>query len=105
MEKKNANGKCPGCAAVEGQVSFGFNKSGTQRRRCKKCGLTYTVNPKTRAYAEATRKTAIRTYYMGVSARGVGKIHNMGKENVLRWIKAAKKNDARTGKQHALPRP
>jgi len=97
MGKKNAKSQCPRCATEGRQVCFGFNRSGTQRRRCAGCGITYTVNPKTRAHPEALRKTAIREYYMGVSARGVGKIHNMGKENVLRWIKAAKKNDPGAG--------
>jgi len=51
------------------------------------CKYKYTFNGKTREFPEEVKQQAIKTYYSGVSARGVGKIFGMGKENVLRWIK------------------
>ena len=47
------------------------NRSGTQRRFCKKY---YTLNPKTQEYPEEVRQQAIKTYYAGVSGRGVRKM-------------------------------
>ena len=47
----------------------------------------YTIDPKQHAYPEETRELAIKMYYGGVSARGVGKILGMNKSNVTNWIK------------------
>ena len=79
--------KCPKCGSIDGQKSRGLNRSGTQRCECKKCNISYTLNPKTREYSEAVREIALREYFMGISARGVGKIHRMSKSNVIRWVK------------------
>ena len=78
---------CPKCKSAVNQRNAGFNKSGTQRCACKSCGITYTLNPKTREYSEEIKDLAIRAYYSGVSGRGVGKIHKMSKANVYNWIK------------------
>ena len=48
---------------------------------------------KDRAYSEEMRERAIKTYYSGVSGRGVGKIFGMSKANVYNWIKKSKKRD------------
>jgi transposase-like protein len=79
--------QCPKCGQAEGQSNFGYNRSGTQRCKCKNCGRTYTIAPKSRAYAEEIRQQAIKIYYSGVSGRGVGKILGMGRYNVYNWIK------------------
>jgi transposase len=47
----------------------------------------YTLDPKTKAYSEEVRQSAIKTYYSGVSGRGVGKLLGMSKANVYNWIK------------------
>jgi len=78
---------CPKCGSVENQANYGFNRSGTQRCKCKNCNHIYTLQPKTRAYTEEIRQSAIKTYYAGVSGRGVGKIFGMSKANVYNWIK------------------
>lgn len=54
---------------------------------CLDCGTHYTLNPKTRAYPEEVKQTAIKVYYSGVSGRGVGKVFGMSKANVYNWIK------------------
>ena len=89
MRKQTINEarRCPKCGRIESQVNAGFNRSGTQRCLCRSCNYKYTLNPKTREYPEEVRKNAMRIYYSGVSARGVGKILNMSKANVLKWIK------------------
>ena len=78
---------CPKCGNNENQVNDGKNKSGTQRCKCKTCNITYTLDPKTRAYSEEIRDKAIKTYYSGVSGRGVGRLLRMSKANVYNWIK------------------
>lgn len=43
---------CPKCNKQENQVKIGYNKSGTQRCRCKECGTRYTLNPKKHEYSD-----------------------------------------------------
>lgn len=92
-EKENRRGmeKCPKCGKTENQVKAGYNGSGSQRCRCKECGIYYTVDPKRHAYPEETRELAIKMYYGRVSGRGGGKILGMNKSNVTNWIKKERK--------------
>ena len=78
---------CPKCGQSTNQVNDGKNWSGTQRCKCKDCNITYTLNPKIKSYSEEVRKNAIKTYYSGVSARGVGRLLGMNKSNVYNWLK------------------
>jgi transposase-like protein len=78
---------CPKCKSIEQQMMNGLNRSKTQKMFCKMCRTNYTLNPKNRAYPEAIRQIAIKEYYAGISAMGVGKIHGFSKANVLNWIK------------------
>jgi len=78
---------CPRCKAEEGQMKNGKNRSGTQSYMCRYCKKAYTPQPKRVAYDEGTRTQAIKTYYAGVSGRGVGKIYGFSKANVYNWIK------------------
>jgi len=85
---KRVEGRCcPKCKSVENQVNYGYNRSGTQKSKCNKCKIIYTLEAKNRAYSEEVRKSAIKIYYSGVSGRGVGKILGMSKANVYNWIK------------------
>jgi len=79
--------RCPKCGSEENQANYGFNRSGTQRCKCKICDIFYTHNAKNRAYSEEVRRSAIKAYYSGVSGRGVGKLLGMSKANVYNWIK------------------
>jgi len=81
---------CPECQAGEHQMKKGFNRSGTQRYLCGKCGVTYTLASKRHVYSEETRSLAIKMYYSGVSGRGVGKVLGMSKANVYNWLKKTK---------------
>jgi transposase-like protein len=78
---------CPKCGSNRNQVNAGKTATGSQRCYCNSCKLFYTINPKPRIYSEEVRQLAIRAYYSGVSARGVGKMFGMSKGNVLKWIK------------------
>ncbi len=78
--------KCPRCAAEEGQMKNGKNRSGSQTCLCRHCKKTYTLEPKQHAYSQEIREQAIRLYYSGVSGRGVGRLMGMSRYNVYRWI-------------------
>ena len=86
----DVNRQCPKCGQMENQINKGSNRSGTQRCMCKECGIYYTLKGKKREYSEEVRTQAIKTFYSGVSGRGVGKIFGMSKENVYNWIKKTK---------------
>lgn len=79
--------KCPECGSTEHQMKSGLTSSGSQRNRCRVCGCRYTHNPKKRGIPEEIKEAALRTYYSGVSGRGVGKIFKMSHINVMNWIK------------------
>jgi len=83
----NSNKSCPKCRKSENQVKKGFNRSGSQRCKCKDCGVAYTLSPKKHEYSEETKTLAMKMYYSGVSGRGVGKVLGMSKANVYNWIK------------------
>jgi len=91
-EISNKN-KCPKCQSETGQQKNGKNRSGTQSYMCRHCKKAYTPQPKKYAYSEEIRNLAIKTYYSGVSGRGVGKVFGMSKANVYNWIK---KNETKT---------
>lgn len=84
------NIRCPKCGKAENQIRVGYNRSGTQRCKCKDCNVSYTLDPKKHEYPEETKALAIKMYYSGVSGRGVGKILGMNKANVYNWIKKTK---------------
>ncbi len=79
--------RCPKCGKIENQVRCGYNRSGTQRCKCKECGISYTINPKKREYSDEIREQALKAYYAGASGREIGKIFGMSKANVYNWIK------------------
>lgn len=79
--------KCPKCGRIEHQIKAGYNYSGTQRCKCKVCGIRCTIDPKKIAYQEEIKKAAIKAYYSGVSERGVRHLFHMNKANVYNWIK------------------
>ena len=81
---------CPKCKKKENQIKIGYNRSGTQRCRCKECGTRYTLEPKSHEYPDDVKELAIKMFYSGVSGRGVGKVLGMSKANVYNWIKKTK---------------
>jgi transposase-like protein len=79
--------RCPKRGKVENQIKAGYNGSGSQRCKCKECGIYYTIDPKHHEYPEETRELAVKMYYGGMSGCGAGKILGMRKSNVMNWIK------------------
>ena len=88
----NPNRRCPKCNSEENQVNAGYNRSGTQRCICKNCKYKYTLDGKVREYPEEIKQQAIKTYYSGVSGRGVGKLMGMSKQNVYNWLKKTQRD-------------
>ena len=81
MRKKTEEAwkRCPKCGRIENQIKAGYNASGSQRCKCKECGIYYTIDPKRHEYPEETRELAIKMYYGGTSGRGVPYDHGKPK--------------------------
>ena len=77
----NPNRRCRKCGRAENQVNAGLNRSGTQRCFCKDCKKYYTLGAKTRENSDEIKTQALKIYYSGVSARGVGKVMGMSAVN------------------------
>jgi len=94
MENKSVRNEyqCPSCKADDGQMKNGKNRSGTQSIMCRHCKKSYTPEAKRHAYSEEIRTQAMKTFYSGVSGRGVGKVFGMSKANVYNWIKKTEQN-------------
>ena len=75
------------CGSETGQTRKGYNRLETQRYLCGKCGTTYTIGRKDRAYPEETRELALKMYYSGISGRRAGKVLATNKANAYNWIK------------------
>ncbi|MDR0935704.1 MAG: hypothetical protein LBM98_03365 [Oscillospiraceae bacterium] len=73
--------KCPVCGGTEKQHKQGFTTRYTalQMPALRK---KYTLEPKRHAYSDEIREQALKTYFSGVSGRGVGNIFGMSKANV-----------------------
>lgn len=59
-QKEEAWKKCPKCGRTENQIKAGYNGSGSQRCKCKECGIYYTIDPKRHEYPEETKELAIK---------------------------------------------
>ena len=83
--------ECPICHKTENQIKLGHNRSGTQRCKCKECGISYTINPKKHEYGEETKQKAFQMYKEGKSGREIGRILGINKANIYNWLKKEEK--------------
>ncbi len=65
------NRRYPKCGSIENQIRVGYNRSGTQRCKCKDCYIRYTSDAKRHAYSEETRQLALKMYYPGKHIRNI----------------------------------
>jgi transposase-like protein len=89
--------ECPRCEDKERQIKTGRNRSGTQRMLCRDCGRTYTIEPKSRGYAEEVREKAVRMYVEGNNFRRIGRLLGVNHQSVVNWINAYQAKIQNTG--------
>ena len=80
--------ECPKCSAPSKQHKIGFNRSGSQKYRCRVCGKTYTPLPNINGYSPQVHTRAIQLYLEGNSLRGIGRILKVNPQSVGNWVKA-----------------
>jgi transposase-like protein len=80
--------ECPQCSATAKQHKIGFNKSGSQKYRCRVCGKTYTPQPSWNGYSPEIHTRAVRLYLEGNSLQGIGRILKVNPQSVSHWVRA-----------------
>jgi transposase len=80
--------KCAHCQREDQQVKIGFNRSGSQRYRCKVCQRKYTPVAKAHGYGAAVRKQAIQQVVDGVNYRRIGRTLGIDHQTVANWAAA-----------------
>ena len=78
--------KCSKCNS-EDRVKRGFVK-GRQRYMCKSCGYNYTVDQKSTAQPNSTKRKALQMYLEGLGFRSIGRILGVSHVAVYNWIKS-----------------
>ena len=64
---------CPHCQNREKVIRFGTNHSGTPRCRCKACGKTFTLSPKSRAVTAEKETAILGALAERISQRGIAR--------------------------------
>jgi transposase-like protein len=64
---------CPYCHDREKVIRFGTNRSGTERCRCKACGKTFTLVPKSRALTPEKEAAILGALAERISQRGIAR--------------------------------
>ncbi len=77
--------KCPKCKD-ENFVKSGIVK-GQQRYRCKSCGLNYSVEFKSTATRDYTRRFALMLYLEGLGFHSIGRLLHVSHVSVIKWVK------------------
>ena len=80
--------KCPHCKTNEDQIKIGFNASGSQRYKCKRCGRKYTPDPHEAGYAEDLHQQAVRLYVDGVNFRRIARHLGVHHQTIINWVNA-----------------
>jgi transposase len=80
--------QCPKCQITEKQVKNGFNRSGSQRWKCRVCGKRYTPDPREQGYPEEMRLQAVRLYVDGLNFRRIGRHLGIDHKTVINWVNA-----------------
>ena len=72
---------CPHCGS-KAIIKFGTNRSGTARCRCRGCGKTFTLNPKSRALTPQKEQQICRALAERTSQRGIARTLKVGRQTI-----------------------
>lgn len=79
---------CPSCKQTNTLIKDGRNRSGSQRYKCKACGVRYTPEPNLNGYPDEVRHQALRMYVDGNNLRRVGRHLGISPQSVANWVNA-----------------
>lgn len=72
---------CPHCGS-KNVIRFGTNRSGTARCRCRGCGKTFTLNPRSRALTSEKEEAICRALQERTSQRGIARTLKVGRQTI-----------------------
>ncbi len=72
---------CPHCGS-KNVIRFGTNRSGTVRCRCRGCGKTFTLNPRSRALTSEKEEAICRALQERTSQRGIARTLKVGRQTI-----------------------
>jgi transposase-like protein len=73
---------CPSCGDTESIVRFGYNRSGTERLRCRACGRCFTPNGKSRAITPEKEKLIENCLAERMSQYGIARALGVSRDTV-----------------------
>ena len=79
---------CPKCSEKTRQIKSGYNRSGSQRYQCQRCGKKYTPSPKEHGYSREIREKAVKMYVDGLNFRRIGRLLSVNHQSVINWVNA-----------------
>ena len=82
---------CPHCQDAESIVRFGFNRSGTERCRCKACGRTFTLNGRPTGLSADKEAAIAGALAERISQRGIARMLNTSR-HTIRAIRKKEQN-------------
>ena len=80
--------ECPNCGEKTHQIKSGYNRSGSQRYKCRCCGKKHTPSPKEHGYPREMRERAIKMYVDGINFRRIGRLLSVHHQSVINWVNA-----------------
>ena len=78
--------KCPKCKSNHNRKDGSVK--GKQRYKCKDCNHRFTVEWKSTARPESTKKQALELYLEGLGFRSIGRFLGVSHVAVYKWIKS-----------------
>ena len=81
--------KCHRCSSTN-LVKNGTNASGSQRYKCKDCGVCRVLTPKHKT-AHLDKDAVLRTFEERNSYRSTGRIFQISHTTVFNWLKKSQK--------------
>lgn len=81
---------CPHCHKSEPVVKHGVTDSGTPRCRCKECGKTFAVNPKSKAVTAEKEELILRHLNERTTIRGICRTLKVGPGTIYATLKKSR---------------
>ena len=76
---------CPRCKSAENRKDG--TAKGKQRYKCKNCNRRFTVQMKSTAQPESTKRQALELYLEGLGFRSIGRFLGVSHVSIYKWIK------------------
>ena len=68
-------------------IRFGYTRAGGQRLRCRACGRTHCLQPRSRAAAPARKAQILAACQERASMRGVARLFGVSRNTLASWLK------------------